>query len=192
MVKVTGPLFSLDASCSIGKAITYMKRGPINFVRKITIPVQTWSENYTFQKYIHGGYSKVVAKIQRDWIYHDEILKLKFEKADFQAQVIGILKNNLFKTDDEMHDLWNSMILHPYKTDWFKYGKKVWSAEYFPPFWRKIYGFDYGFQLYVLAQLAVLIRKKTGNVFNFLPYTIEIADWTDGRILRHSAHVKDW
>jgi hypothetical protein len=38
MAKVTGPLFSLDARQSIGKAITYSIWKGINYVRRLVVP----------------------------------------------------------------------------------------------------------------------------------------------------------
>lgn len=190
MCKIIGPLFSLDASCSIGKVITFMKRGKVLFVRRVSKPAQIWSKTYTFQKYIHGGCSKAVARIERDWIYHDEILRLGFEKADFQAQVIGRLKSYFLKTQEDFHSLWQDSAYHPYSSRFFIEAKARYFQEFIAPWWEPAWGFDRTFQLYILAELAVFVRKARGNIFNFWPYTIEIEDWGAVEIDQHAERVR--
>ena len=60
MAKVTGPLFSLDARASLGKAITYSIWKGINYVRRLVVPQ---NPNTTCQVVIR----KVITRASVGW-----------------------------------------------------------------------------------------------------------------------------
>lgn len=63
MAKVTGPLFSMSASGSIGKAITFSIWKGIAYVRELVIPLNKKTEDQGDNRLILGGLAKSIAPI---------------------------------------------------------------------------------------------------------------------------------
>lgn len=190
MAKVFGPLFSFDAKCTIAKAITFMRRGKTLFVRVVFKPVQSLQQKHLFQNLVHGGCSKMVARIERGWRYHQAMPKQLYGGADFQAQTIGMIKTAFFNNEQDLQDLWLTKERHPQHSQFYMQAKKRYFQDLLAPWWEPKWTFDRGFQLYMLGRFAIHLRETKYPKFNFWPYNKGIADWNATDVSAHAQIVR--
>jgi len=100
MAKGDGPLLSLDASGTIGKALTFSKWKGINYVRQHTVPTNPKSAAQTTQRTAFStavaAWQALLENVQTEW--NDRAKELGYNMSGFNFYVQQYLAQGMEPT----------------------------------------------------------------------------------------------
>lgn len=177
MAKVTGPLFSVSASGSIGKAIVFGLRKARNVVRAHVIPKNPMTADQGDRRIIMGGTGKAVAKIQA----LSDFAVMLADKANIptqqskQSYLVQYICKNFLTTAVTYEAELSALNGHTAKADFASAAADLGI----PDFDLAYAGTDpyvKGLGLYLIAKAAIALS------FTGAPYTTALASWTGTEI----------
>lgn len=174
MARVTGPLMSMSASGSIGKAITYSVWKGISYVRELVIPANPQSEDQGDNRQIVGGLARAASAVKSTSGYAGdlELLDIIPSGQSKQSFLVQKLKTLYMEDATAFEAIYTAFEAHAEKAAFTASAATIGLADLTIDYRGTTNIFSKGMMLYVLATLGIDLA------FDGSPYDTAIASWT--------------
>lgn len=178
MAKVSGPLFSVEASGKFGSALVFFPWKGINVVRQLIKPANPQTGGQGDQRLVLGGTGRACSAVKPTSDYEGQLNTLGLIPAGQTKQsylVKKIISTYMYNptTYEAMVTEFNS---HSAKTDFTSAASGLALADFDIDYKSTTSAYPKGMMLYVLAKLAI------ASAFTGTPYTTALASWTGTEI----------
>ena len=176
MAKVTGPLFSMSASGTLGKALVFAGWKGVNYVREHVIPLNPQSANQGDVRLILGGLAKACAPIQKDSPFYNRISPLVPGGQSWISYMIQYMRNILYFDTNHFEQLVADVAGHSAFSDWTAAADDAQLHCFDIAYKGAAVTFTKEAQLYAIAELGFSLGFTTS------PFATALASWTSTEI----------
>ena len=174
MAKVSGPLFSVEASGKFGSALVFFPWKGINVVRQLIKPANPQTGAQGDQRLILGGTGRACSVVNTTSDYAGQLNTLELIPAGQTKQ--SYLVKKIIDTYMYNATAYEAMVTefnaHSAKTDFTTAATGLALADFDIDYKNTSNAYPKGLMLYVLAKLAIALG------FTGSPYTKALASWT--------------
>lgn len=172
MAKVTGPLFSLTASGSVGSVLTYAGWKGVQYVRELVIPVNKKSEDQGDFRLILGGCAKACAPIVINSDFYLRFASLIPGGQSWISYLVQYMAKNILFDAAHFEAIVTELTGHSAISDWIS-GAADANLHCFDIAYKgTTSSFSKQMQLYMLAKYGFAVGFATS------PFDTELASWT--------------
>ena len=172
MAKVTGPLFSMSASGTLGKALVYAGWKGVAYVRQWIKPANPQSGAQGDVRLIMGGLAKACAPIEKDSAFYDRIVALTPSGQSWISYVLQYMRNILYADSTHYEQLITDVKAHSAYSDWTA-GAVAANLQCFDIDYKDTTNpFEKAAQLYALAEWGFSAGETSA------PFATALASWT--------------
>jgi len=178
MAKVTGPLMSMSASGSIGKAITFAAWKGTSYVRELVIPHNPQSNDQGDVRLVLGGTAKAAAKVSVAGDYNGQLETLNKVPSGQSKQsfLVRYIIDNYMADATAFEAIYTAFEAHTAKADFTSSAGGIGLEDFDVSYKGTAHTYSKGMMLYILARAAI------GLGFTGEPYTTAIASWDAAKI----------
>jgi len=186
MAKVTGPLYSMSASGTIGKAMVFFGWKGINVVREWLIPKNLKSADQGDVRIVFGG----VGQSTRCIGIEDETHTASPFALDarlcaptgqtFVSYMVQFLIKTYMPDATAFEAIYTAFEAHAQKAIFTAQALILELADFDIAYKGTAHVFSKGMQLYMLALYGIAMKTLKEDVFNRAPYTTAIGSWAAG------------
>lgn len=173
MAKLKGPLMSMEASGSIGGALTYANWKGQAYVRGLVIPVNRMSEDQGDNRMIVGGIGRAVSKVNVDSDYHLQMITLnKIPSGQSKQSALVKAIKTLYCADATAFEaIYTAFEAHAQKAAFTASAAEIGLADFNIEYKGTAHSFSKGMMLYLIAKYGCDM-DFTGE-----PYATAIGSW---------------
>jgi len=172
MAKVTGPLFSMSASGTLGKALVFAGWKGIGYVRQWVVPSNPQSGAQGDVRLILGGLAKGCAPIEFDSDFYDRIKALVPTGQSWISYLIQYMRNILYSNSTLYEALITDVQGHTAYADWQDAADDANLHCFDISYKSTSSAFEKAAQLYAIAELGFSLGFTTS------PFDTALASWT--------------
>lgn len=172
MAKVTGPLFSMSASGSIGKAIVFSAWKGVQYVREHVIPTNKMTEDQGNVRLMLGGFAKALAPIVKLSTFYNRIAPLVPSGQSWISYCIQYLRNILYTNATTYEAMIAAVAGHSANADWIAAAADANLHCFDVAYKGTTSSFNKQAQLYAIAELGFSLG------FTTTPFNTALASWT--------------
>jgi hypothetical protein len=186
MAKVTGPLYSMSASGTIGKAMVFFGWKGINVVREWFIPKNLKSADQGDVRIVFGGLGQATRCVGlADTTHTDSPFGADAKLCNPSGQTwVSYLVQHLQKTymadATAFEAIYTAFEAHAQKAIFTAQAVILELADFDIDYKGTAHVFSKGMQLYMLAKYGIGMLALKEGVFNRAPYTTAIGSWAAG------------
>lgn len=176
MAKVTGPLFSMSASGTLGKALVFAGWKGIAYVRQWIKPANPQSGAQGDVRLIMGGLAKACAPIEKDSAFYNRVFAVTPSGQSWISYLIQFMRNILYMDSTHYEQLITDVKAHSAYSDWTA-GAVAANLQCFDIDYKDTTNpFEKAAQLYAVAEAGFSIGFTTS------PFSTALASWTSTEI----------
>jgi len=176
MAKVTGPLFSMSASGTLGNALVFSGWKGVKYVRQHVIPANPQSEDQGDARMILGGLAKACAPILPAGTFGTRLVPLIPAGQSWISYCIKYMRDNIMPDATAFEAVITAVGAHSATSDWDDAADDCPLFDFDISYKGTTNDFEKGAQLYVIALLGVALGFTTS------PFDTALASWTDTEI----------
>lgn len=186
MAKVTGPLYSLSASGTIGKAMVHFGWKGINVVREWLKPTNPKTANQGDVRIVFGGLGQASRCVGLEDTTHTAspfALDARLCNPSGQTWASFLVQHltNTYMSDATAYEaIYTAFEAHAQKAIFTAQAAILELADFNVSYKGTAHVFSKGMQLYMLALYGIGMLALKENVFNRAPYTTAIGSWAAG------------
>lgn len=182
MAKVSGPLFSLEASGKVGDAIVFFPWKGLHVVRQLIKPTNPKSTAQGDARLILGALGRACSAVQKDTDYSNEVKTYMQSGQTWVSAIIKYFIDNIANDGSAWDTLYTEYNGHSAKSDFDASAATLNIAAFDVAYKGATNAAPGGLILYTLAKYATVINGANSSRFDFAPYTTALASWTDTEI----------
>ena len=172
MAKVTGPLFSMTASGSLGKAIVYSIWKGVQYVREHVTPTNKKTDHQGDVRLVLGGLAKSLAPVVKNSVFYNRLTPLIPGGQSWISYCIQYMRNVLYPHVAEFEALNTAVTNHSAVSDWIAGAADANLACFDVSYKGTASSFKKEMQLYAVAQLGFALGFTTA------PFATALASWS--------------
>ena len=183
MAKVTGPLYSMSASGSIGKAMVHFTWKGISVVREWIKPTNTKTSKQGDVRLILGGIGQATRCVgladatHEDSLYGADAKVCAPTSQTWNSFLVQYVIKNMIPDASSFESEYTAYSSHSAKDDFESNALLLELADFDVPYKGTTHSFTAGFQLYLLGRFGIAMRTLKEGVFNRAPYNKELSTW---------------
>lgn len=178
MAKVSGPLFSVEASGKFGSALVFFPWKGINVVRQLIKPANPRTGGQGDQRLVLGGTGRACSVVKPTSDYAGQLNTLGLIPAaqTRQSYLVKKIISSYMYDATAYEAMVTEFNAHSAKTDFTSAAGGLALADFDIEYKSTANAYPKGMMLYVLAKLAI------ASAFTGTPYTTKLSDWTTTQI----------
>lgn len=182
MAKVTGPLFSLEARGKIADAMVHFPWKGLNVVRGWVKPANKKSEDQGDVRLVLGGLGRATRCAGATSPYRDDAKVCAGAGQTWVSELVGYVAKNFMVDATAFEAEYTAYAAHAQKTQFDTDALLLELADFDIDYKGTSHAFVAGLQLYMLARYGIAMRLLKEDVFDRVPYTVALAEWTSGNV----------
>lgn len=186
MAKVTGPLYSMGASGTIGKAMVHFAWKGINVVREWVIPKNLKSADQGDVRIVFGGLGQssrcagLADVTHTDSPFAADAKLCNPTGMTWVSYLVQFLTKTYMPDATAFEAIYTAFEAHAQKAVFTAQAAVLELADFDIAYKGTAHVFSKGMQLYMLGKYGIAMLALKEGVFNRAPYTTAIADWAVG------------
>jgi hypothetical protein len=186
MAKVTGPLFSLSASGSIGKAMVHFGWKGVNVVREWIIPKNTKSADQGDVRLVMGGVGQATRCVGLESLtktaspFALDARLCNPSGQTWNSYMVQYLINTYMPDATAFEAIYTAFDNHAQKAIFTAQALILELSDFDISYKGTAHVFSKGMQLYMIALFGIAMLTIKEGVFNRAPYTTAIGSWAAG------------
>lgn len=176
MAKVTGPLFSMSASGTLGKALVFAGWKGIGYCREWLKPSNPQTGSQGDVRIIQGGLAKACAPIERDSDFYDRVIGFVPAGQSWISYLIQYMRNILYFDTAHYNALLTEVANHSALSDWQDAADDANLHCFDIDYASTANAFTKEAQLYALAELGFSLGFTTA------PFATALSSWSATQI----------
>ena len=186
--KVTGPLYSMSASGTIGKAMVHFTWKGINVVREWLIPKNSKTADQGDVRLVLGGCGQATRCVGlADATHNDSLFGADAKLCSPSGQtwtsyLVQYLIKNVMPDATTYEAIYTAFEAHAQKAQFTTDAGLLELADFDIAYKGTAHLFSKGMQLYCLGLYGIAMRVLKEGVFNRVPFTVAIDSWTSENV----------
>jgi hypothetical protein len=182
MAKVTGPLFSIEARGKIADAMVHFPWKGLNVVRGWVKPANKKSPDQGDIRLMLGGLGAAMKRPDVGSMYQEDLLSLAEGVQTWNSAFVKFGIQNVFVDIAGFEADHALYVAHSAKDSWDSVAAVLGFIDYEIEYSGTALIYEAGFQLYMLARVAIAIHAEQSALFNRAPYLTALASWNSGNV----------
>lgn len=174
MAKVTGPLYSMSASGTIGKAITFSGWKGVSYVRQWVTPANPMNPDQGDVRLVLGGCAKAASEVTVLGDFNGQLITLSLVPAGQSKQsfLVKYMIDNYMTDATAFEAIYTAFEAHSAKADFTSAAAGLEMVDFNIAYKGTAHVYSKGMQLYMLAKVGIALG------FTGSPYDTALASWT--------------
>jgi hypothetical protein len=178
MAKVTGPLYSMSASGSIGKAMVHFPWKGISVVREWLKPSNPQSADQGDVRLVLGGLGQSTRCVEATSLYREDAKLVAASGQTWVSALVKYIIANYMVDATAFEAEYTAFQAHAEKAAFIASAADLNLADFDVAYKGTAHTFSAGMQLYELAKYGIAKRNSVEGAFDRSPYDTAIANWT--------------